>query len=70
MAVNHSRSQRRDLLEGMTDGKYRKARPDTEVVPGAGNEETLHDRSTLHAPMNYGYATQELPLQSRSFPGI
>lgn len=70
MAVNHSRSQRKDLLEGATDGKYRKARPDTAVVPGSGHEEILADRSHLHAPMNYGYASQEMPPSARQVPGV
>lgn len=69
MAVNSSRSQNADLREGATDGKYRKARPDTSVAPLTGDEQTRHDRTHLHAPMNYGFATTEIPLDQRAVPG-
>ncbi len=69
MAVNNSRSQTQSMHEGATDGKYRKARPDTEVVSGFGNEQTLHERSQLHAPWNYGFPADETPLEERSIPG-
>lgn len=69
MAVNSSRSQRMDLLEGATDGKYRKARPDTAVAPMSGDEQTRLDRSHLHAPMNYGFPNDEVPLAQREVPG-
>ncbi len=69
MAVNNSRSQNQSMLEGATDGKYRKARPDPEVIPGLGNEHVVHDRSHLHAPWNYGFPSDETPLQERSIPG-
>ena len=72
MAVNSSRSQRQDLLEGTTDGMYRKVRPDTEVVPGAGDAETRMSRShlqagTVHAM--YGYPTMQVPLEQMAHPG-
>lgn len=70
MAVNNTRSQRRSLLDGATDGKYRKARPDTEVIPGTGGEHMAHDRSHLHAPWNYGFPVDETPLEQRSIPGL
>jgi hypothetical protein len=69
MSVNSTRSERIGLLEGATDGKYRKARPNTEVVPGMGNEVMQRDRGQLHAPMNYGFITQEIPLDQRAVPG-
>ena len=37
MAVNSSRSMNESLNNGATDGKYRKARPNTEVIPGNGD---------------------------------
>lgn len=61
MAVNTSRSMNNSLHEGSTDGKYRKARPDTEVIPGSGNEETLDNKQTLHPFYGYGFATSEYP---------
>lgn len=69
MAVNSSRSQTMDLREGATDGKYRKSRPDTSVSPMTGDERTREDRAHLHAPMNYGFPTQEIPLPQRAVPG-
>lgn len=69
MAVNSSRSQRRDLMEGATDGKYRKARPDTSVAPMSGGEQTRLDRSHLHPAMNYGFPNDEIPLEQREVPG-
>lgn len=33
MAVNHSRSMNAELMEGMTDGSYKKLPPDRSVVP-------------------------------------
>lgn len=61
MAVNTSRSMNASLDEGSTDGKYRKVRPDTQVVPDAGNEATLADKQTLHSFAGYGFATSEYP---------
>jgi hypothetical protein len=49
------------LNEGSTDGKYRKARPNTEVIPGAGDEVTLENKQTLHPFYGYGFATSEYP---------
>lgn len=69
MAVNSSRSQSVSLREGGTDGKYRKARPNTEVIPGTGDEIMRQNRSHLHPPMNYGFVTQEMPLDQRVVPG-
>jgi len=61
MAVNSSRSMNTSLNEGATDGKYRKVRPDTEVIPGSGNEETINNRQSLHPFYNYGFVTSEYP---------
>lgn len=70
MAVNNSRQQRSDLIEGATDGKYRKARPDTVVAPMTGGEKTASDRSHLHPEYNYGFVAQEMPLPRREVPGV
>jgi hypothetical protein len=59
MTVNNSRSSRASLLEGATDGKYRKVRPDTTVVDTAGNAKIEADRDGLNPFMNYGYITSE-----------
>ena len=61
MAVNSSRSMNKSLNEGSTDGKYRKARPNTEVIPGLGDEATLDNRQSLHPFYGYGFATSEYP---------
>jgi hypothetical protein len=61
MAVNTSRSMNASLDEGATDGKYRKARPDTEVLDHEGNEKTLDNKQTLNAFQGYGFATSEFP---------
>lgn len=69
MAVNTSRSMNESLAEGATDGKYRKARPDTEVGDIDGNEKTLDNRQTLHPFFGYGFATSEAPAEARVNPG-
>lgn len=69
MAVNSSRSQSESLRHGATDGKYRDARPNTEVVPGMGDEIMKQNRSGLHPYWNYDYVNQELPLEQRVVPG-
>lgn len=61
MAVNTSRSMNESLNEGSTDGKYRKARPDTQVLDVDGNEKTLDNKQTLHPFYGYGFATSEYP---------
>jgi hypothetical protein len=61
MAVNSSRSMNKSLAEGSTDGKYRKARPDTEVIAGSGSEVTEANRQALHPFFNYGFVTTEHP---------
>jgi len=61
MAVNTSRSMNAGLNEGATDGKYRKVRPNTEVVYGQGDEQTLDNKQSLHPFYGYGFATSEYP---------
>lgn len=63
MAVNISRSESGSFNEGSTDGKYRKARPDTTVVDMAGNAKMEANRDGLNPFMNYGYATSEASNQ-------
>jgi hypothetical protein len=48
-------------LEGATDGKYRKRRPNTTVAPGMGDQTVVQNRSSLHPYMNYGFANSEAP---------
>ena len=67
MAVNSTRSMNASMNAGATDGKYRKVRPDTEVIPGFGNEETLANRQSLHPFYGYGFITTEYP--SKVNPG-
>jgi len=69
MAVNTSRSMNQSLNEGSTDGKYRKVRPDTQVVDIEGNEKTLDNRQTLHPFFGYGFATSEYPADQQVNPG-
>jgi hypothetical protein len=61
MTVNKSRSENKSMLEGATDGKYRKRRPNTEVAPGMGDEKVTQDRAALHPYMNYGFINSEDP---------
>lgn len=65
MAVNISRSMNADLREGATDGKYRKARPDTTVAPGMGGELVAQERATLHPFQNYGFPNSQTPDSAR-----
>ena len=69
MAVNTSRSMNKSLNEGATDGKYRKARPDTEVMAGVGDEKTLDNRQSLHPFYGYGFITTDYPEEARVNPG-
>lgn len=71
MAVNSSRSQTRSLREGATDGKYRKVRPDTEVIAGMGDAETRLNRSSLlvgQYEADHGEVIREIPLDQREVP--
>ena len=65
MAVNSSRSMNADLREGATDGKYRKARPDTSVAPGMGDDVVKQNRAVLNPFQNYGFINTETPVQDR-----
>ncbi len=58
MPISRHRSMRADIVEGATDGKYRKARPNTASTPG-NDAATLGTRAHLHPPMNWGFITQE-----------
>ena len=69
MAVNTSRSMNESLKEGSTDGKYRKVRPDTEVVDYDGHEKTVDNRQSLHPFFGYGFATSEFPTEAKVNPG-
>jgi len=59
MAVHNHRSQKKSLIDGQTDGKYRKVRPNTEVAPGLGDEIVKANRSGLHPFYNYGFIDTE-----------
>lgn len=61
MSVNSSRSLNESLDEGATDSKYRKVRPDTTVIAGAGDEATMANRQSLHPFNSYGFLTSEYP---------
>ena len=65
MAVNSSRSMNADLREGATDGKYRKARPNTTVAPGMGDELVKQERATLNPFYAWGWPNSETPEQDR-----
>jgi hypothetical protein len=67
MTVNNSRSNNESLNEGATDGKYRKARPNTTVIPGDGDQIVKKNRADLHPYMNYGFSNSEAP--SKVNPG-
>lgn len=69
MAVNTSRSMNASLKEGSTDGKYRKVRPNTEVVDLDGHEKTLDNRQSLHPFFGYGFITTEYPDEAKQNPG-
>jgi len=69
VAVNTSRSMNQSLHEGSTDGKYRKVRPDTEVLDVKGNEDTLNNRQSLHPFFGYGFSTSEYPDDAKVNPG-
>ena len=69
MAVNTSRSMNQSLKAGATDGKYRKVRPNTEVMPAQGHEETVDNRQSLHPFYGYGFVTTEYPSEAQVNPG-
>jgi len=59
MTVRKVRSENADMLEGATDGKYRKRRPNTTVAAGMGDEKIQQNRAGLHPYMNYGFINSE-----------
>jgi len=59
MTVNHSRSAATSLEEGATDGKYRKRRPNTTVIPGDGDQTVQKNRDGLHPYWNFGFINSE-----------
>ena len=59
MTVRKARSENASLLEGATDGKYRKARPNTTVAVGMGDDLTKKNREGLHPYMNYDFINNE-----------
>lgn len=65
MAVNVLRSMNAELREGSTDGKYRKARPNTTVACGMGEELVTQERASLHPFYAYGFANTEYPSALR-----
>jgi hypothetical protein len=67
MAVNSSHSRNGEMLEGATDGKYRKRRPNVRVAPGMGDQIVQKNRADLHPYMNYGFINSEEP--SKVNPG-
>ena len=63
MTVRKARSENADMLEGATDGKYRKHRPNTTVDPGMGDQLVVKNRAGLHPYMNYGFINSEEPAK-------
>ena len=59
MTVRKVRSENSELLEGATDGKYRKRRPNTTVAAGMGDQTVQKNRAGLHPYMNYGFINSE-----------
>ena len=51
------------MNEGTTDGKYRKARPNTDIAPGLGEELVKANRAGLHPFFNYGFIDTEASNQ-------
>jgi len=60
---NESRSLKESLTEGSTDGKYRKARPNTTVAKGMGEEIVSANRRDLNPYWNYDFIDQEAPTK-------
>jgi hypothetical protein len=61
MSVFSNRSQNESLNDGATDGKYRKARPNTTVAPGMGEQLVKANRSALNPFFNYDFINSEEP---------
>jgi len=63
MTVNNSRNKNSSFNAGATGGKYRKRRPNTEVIAGAGDELVQKNREGLNPYWNYGFINSEAPNQ-------
>ena len=59
MTVRKAMSENAALEMGVTDGKYRKRRPNTTVAPAMGDELVVKNRAGLHPYMNYGFINSE-----------
>lgn len=59
MTVLRLHSMGNSLDEGSTDGKYRKRRPDTTVMPGDGDGLVFRERAGLGGFYSYGLINQE-----------
>ena len=59
MTVRKVRSENAELLEGATDGKYRKRRPNTTIDPAMGDQLVFKNRSSLNPYMNYDFINAE-----------
>ena len=59
MTVRRAMSENTALEMGVTDGKYRKRRPNTTVAPAMGDELMVKNRAGLHPYMNYGFINSE-----------
>jgi hypothetical protein len=59
MARKIVRSPNAELHVGSTDGKYRKARPNTTIAPGTGEDLVKANRAALHPFMNYDFINSE-----------
>jgi hypothetical protein len=64
MAVNTSRSLTGSCHMGMSEGRYKKVRPDTEVIAGLSN---VDERRDLFEQF-YGHITTEIPQGQRELP--
>ena len=59
MARKIVRSPNAEMHVGATDGKYRKARPNTTIAPGTGEDIVKANRAALHPFMNYDFINSE-----------
>ena len=59
---NTSRSMNAELIEGGTDGKYRKNRPNTSANDPGNDAATLGDKASLSPAWGYAIA-QEAPIR-------
>jgi hypothetical protein len=63
MTVRKARSENASMIDGATEGKYRRRRPNTEVAPGMGDQTVVANRAGLHPYMNYGFINSEEPVK-------